>query len=222
MELAPTFSEAARRLGIISALGVAVLCTVYGIALVLGLLSLATPQDPIGDPIFSVLEILILLLAPAMVVLTAAIHAWAPGRSKVFGLLSLAFMSLMAVLTCAVHFVILTVGQNTALTALEGAPLFLAFKWPSVVYALDVLAWDILFGLSVVFAACVFEEGRLAMWIRGLLILSGALAFAGLSGVVSGNMQLRNIGIIGYVGIFPIAAALLAVLFMRTKTHAAV
>ena len=41
-----------------------------------------------------------------------------------------------------------------------------------------------------------------------LLIVSGALEFAGLSGVITGNMQLRNIGIIGYVGIFPIAALL--------------
>ena len=64
MEVAPTFSEAARRLGIVSALGVAVLCPVYAVSLVLGLLTLPTPQDPIGDPIFSILEILILLLAP--------------------------------------------------------------------------------------------------------------------------------------------------------------
>jgi hypothetical protein len=221
MESAASFSVATRRLGILSALGVALLCPVYAIALVGGLLSLPTPQDPIGDPFFSVLEILILLLAPLMVVLAAAIHAWAPQGSKAFGLLSLIFMSLMAVLTCSVHFVILTVSRNTAVTALESAPLFLAFRWPSVVYALDILAWDVLFGLSVVFAACIFEGSRLAAWIRGLLIVSGALAIAGLSGVALGNMQLRNIGIIGYVGVFPVAAVLLAVLFMRTKPQAA-
>jgi hypothetical protein len=221
MELAATFSEAARRLGILSALGVALLCPVYAIALIGGLLSLPTPQDPIGDPFFSVLEILILLLAPLMVVLAAAIHAWAPEKSKMFGLISLVFMSLTAVLTCSVHFVILTVSRDTAVAALASAPLFLAFRWPSVVYALDILAWDVLFGLSVLFAACVFEGSRLATWIRGLLSLSGVLAFAGLSGVVSGNMQLRNIGIIGYVGVFPVAAALLAVLFMRGRSRPA-
>jgi hypothetical protein len=41
------------------------------------------------------------------------------------------------------------------------------------------------------------------------------LAFAGLSGVVVGDMQLRNIGIVGYVGVFLVVAALLAVLFFR-------
>ncbi len=68
------------------------------------------------------------------------------------------------------------------------------------------------------FAAPIFGGSRLANWIRGLLSVSGILAIAGLSGVVSGNMQLRSIGIIGYVGVFPLAAALLAVLFIRTTS----
>jgi hypothetical protein len=222
MEVAPTFSEAARRLGIASALGVAVLCPVYAISLIMGLLALSTSQDPIGDPIFSILETLILLLAPLMVMLAAAIHAWAPQKAKVFGLLSLVFMGLMAVITCSVHIVILTVSRDAAVDSLESAQLFLAFRWPSVVYALDILAWDVFFGLSAVFAAFAFYGSQLTSWIRGLLILSGVLAFAGMSGVVLGDMQLRNIGIVGYVGIFPFAAALLAALFMRTNPRLAV
>ena len=55
------------------------------------------------------------------------------------------------------------------------------------------------------------------LWIRALLIVSGILALAGLSGVVEGDMQLRNVGIIGYAGVFPIAALLLAILFLRAK-----
>jgi hypothetical protein len=73
-------------------------------------------------------------------------------------------------------------------------PLFLSFKWPSVSYALDILA----------------------MSIRVLLVASGALALAGLSGVIVGDMQLRNIGIVGYAGVFPVVALLLAILFRRT------
>ena len=37
---------------------------VYVVTLVLGLLSLKSPQDPIGDPYFSILELLIVLMAP--------------------------------------------------------------------------------------------------------------------------------------------------------------
>lgn len=90
------------------------------------------------------------------------------------------------------------------------------FEWPTVAYALDILAWDISFALSMLFAVSVFRGSRLAAWIRGLMIASGALSLAGLSGVVVGDMRLRNIGIAGYVGVFLVVAALLAVLFYRT------
>ena len=52
-----------------------------------------------------------------------------------------------------------------------------------------------------------------------MLIASGVLALAGLSGVVLGDMRLRAIGIVGYVGVFPVAALLLAILFRRTVPH---
>jgi len=50
----------------------------------------------------------------------------------------------------------------------------------------------------------------LAAWTRALMIAGGVLALAGLSGVVASDMQLRNIGIVGYVGVSLILASLLA------------
>jgi repressor of nif and glnA expression len=48
------------------------------------------------------------------------------------------------------------------------------------------------------------------------LPLSGVLALGGISGTVLGDMQLRMIGVVGYAGLFPVAALLLAILFRRT------
>ena len=59
------------------------------------------------------------------------------------------------------------------------------------------------------------------MWVRVLLLASGALALAGLSGVAAGDMRLRMIGVVGYVGVCPVAALLLAVLFRRGVPRAA-
>jgi hypothetical protein len=49
------------------------------------------------------------------------------------------------------------------------------------------------------------------------MIVSGVLALAGLIGVAFGDMQLRNVGIVGYVGVFLLVAVLLAILFQREK-----
>jgi ABC-type uncharacterized transport system permease subunit len=105
--------------------------------------------------------------------------------------------------------------RHAAFAGQPWLPLFLSFRWPSVVYALDILGWDFFFALSMLFAAPVFGGSRLTVSIRMLMTASGLLALAGLSGVVAGDMQLRNIGIVGYVGAFLIVACLLAVLFSQ-------
>jgi hypothetical protein len=117
--------------------------------------------------------------------------------------------------TCLVHFCILTLSRQPEFAGQEWVPLVISFEWPSVAYALDILGWDVFFPLSMLFAAPVFWGSCLAAWIHVLMIASGVLALAGLSGVVVGDMQLRNIGIVGYVGVFLVVAALLVVLFYR-------
>ena len=215
------FTATARNLGIFSATATVILLVAYAVTLAVGLLSLESPQQPIDDPMFTILEILIIIMMPAMVALMVAVHAWAPMHAKTLSLTSVIFMGLLTGLTCSVHFVILTLSRQPEFTAQPWLPLVLSVNWPSVVYALDILAWDIFFPLSMLFAAPVFWGSRLAAWIRVLMIASGVLAFAGLSGVVVGDMQLRNIGIVGYVGVFLVVAALLAVLFYRATPQEA-
>lgn len=215
--MADDFSPTARRLGMASAAAVVVLLLAYALTLAVGLLSLESPQQAIGDPMFTILEILILLIMPAMVALMAAVHAWAPARARSLSLTALVFTGMLATVTCSLHFVILTMSRQAAFADQAWLPLVLSFRWPSVAYAVDILAWDVFFPLAMLFAAPVFGGSRLAGAIRALMITSGALAFAGLSGVVTGNMQLRNIGIVGYVGVYLFVAGLLGLLFYRAK-----
>ncbi len=211
------FSLSARRLGISAAVGIVLLGFGYAVTLIVGLLSLQSPQQTIGGWPFSILELLILPVAALAVVLMVAVHAWAPREAKAYSLTALVFTGLLAGLTCSVHSVILTVGRQIASADLARSALFLSFKWPSVAYAVDIVAWDVFFGLAMLFAAPVFSGGRLATSIRILMITSGVLALAGLSGVVIGDMQLRMIGVIGYAAFFPVVALLLAILFIRTE-----
>src|SRR5215218_1475228 len=134
-----------------------------------------------------------------------------------FGLRSVIFMSLLAGVTCSLHFCILTLSRQPEFAGQSWLPLVFSFEWLSVAYALDIVGWDVYFALSMLFTAPVFSGSRLAAWIRVLMIASGVLSLAGLSGVVVGDMEVRNIGIVGYVGVFLVVAALLTVFFYRAN-----
>src|SRR5215208_2877979 len=215
------FTATARTLGIFSAAATVILLVAYALTLTVGLASLESAQQPIGDPMFTILEVLIIVMMPAMVALMVAVHAWAPMQAKTLTLTSLVFMGLLAGVTSVVHFCVLTLSRQPEFVGRSWESLVFAFAWPSVVYAVDILAWDVFFPLSMLFAALVFRGSRLAAWIRVLMIASGVLSLAGLSGVVTGDMQLRNIGIVGYVGVFLVVVALLAILFYRATPQEA-
>src|SRR6202163_637824 len=211
------FTAKARRLGMSSAVGVVLLGAAYAVTLAAGLSSLRSPQQAIGDPFFPILEILIILSAPLMIAVMVSLHAWAQPDARAYSFAALVFMSLLAVVTCGVHFVILAVGRQVGSAGLPWFSLLFSFKWPLVPYALDILAWDLFFGLSMLFAAPVFRGDRLRTSIQLLMIVSGVLALGGLSGAVVGDMQLRMIGVVGYAGVFPVVAVLLTMLFWHSK-----
>ncbi len=206
------FSRTSRKLGLYSATATFLLMTFYVIVLALGLISLASPEEPIGEPYFTLMELLIVVMVAPMVMMMVALSASAPENQKPLAAVSVVFMAMVASTTSMVHFTILILSRHASFPDM---PLFLEFRWPSVVYVLDVLAWDIFFSISVFFASALFRGNDIARWIRYLLILSGVLAFSGLGGVVTGDMQIRNIGIVGYAVVFPIAALLIALFFYR-------
>ena len=211
------FTATARRFGIFSGAATVILLVAYASTLTVGLASLESPQEPIGQPMITMLEILIISMMPAMVALMVAVHAWAPMHAKTLTLTSLVFMGLLAGVTCSLHFMILTLSHQPEFGGRPWQPLVFSFEWPSVAYALDIVGWDVFFALSMLFAAPVFSGSRLVAWIRWLMIASGVLSLAGLSGVVVGDMQVRNIGIVGYVGVFLVVAVLLTVFFYRAN-----
>jgi hypothetical protein len=203
-------------MGSAAAFIVSPLLIAYAITLVLGLLSLKSPLDQIGDPYFTLLEVLIIILAPVLVLVMVAVHGYASPGTKFFSLSALAFMIILAGITSSVHFVVLTVSRQIAAAGFPWASMFFSFEWPSVAYTLDIFAWDVFFALSMLFAAVVFRNGRLETAIRYLMILGGVLSLAGLIGVALADMNIRNIGIVGYVGVSLVIFPLLGVLFWRT------
>ncbi|NJK64409.1 MAG: hypothetical protein HC921_18500 [Synechococcaceae cyanobacterium SM2_3_1] len=208
-------------MGVFAGLALALLSIVYAIILCIGLLTLPSPDQPIQNPWFTVMEALILLIAPAMVAFTVGLHSWALRDRRSLSLLSVIFMSMCAVVTACVHFAVLTLSREATFRDADWNTLVFSFQWPSVVYAMDILAWDIFFPLAALCAAGAVHGIGLAGIARRLLYGSATLALIGLAGVPMDNMNIRNVGIIGYVVLFPIAAALLAIVFQSEGTRGA-
>lgn len=204
-----------RRFGFWSATGVVILTVAYFVPLVMGFITLPSPGVPFLDPWYSMMEVLIILTAPLMVLLAIAIHSWAPAKYKPFTLASVVFTALTAGVTSGVHFILITLSHRPDFTSLPWLSSLLSFQWPSVTYDLDILAWDVFFPLSVLFLIPVFHGTRLAKAIRVLLLISGLLAVSGLAGLVFDDMNIRDIGIIGYAVVYPAAAVLLVLFFRR-------
>ena len=116
-------------------------------------MSLGNLTDPLPDPYLAVAEVLILVMAPVMVVLMAAVHACAPAHLRMFSLVAFGWMLVAACLTMTVHVVELVVARRVEPEAVPGFARLFDFAWPSMLYAVDIVAWDLLLGLSLVFAA---------------------------------------------------------------------
>lgn len=210
-------SSTNRSFGIISSFSVFALILIYVILLVSGLASLNSPDEAISDPYFSLLEILILLMMPMMIISFTIIKNYATPDKTIFGMTALIFIIITTIITSSVHFSILTVSRSINAKGFPWTAEFFSFKWPSFMYALDILAWDWFFPLSMFFAAPIFNNNSLEKWIRSLMILSGVLSLAGLIGIPLGDMQIRMIGVIGYVGVGAFVFLLLGFLFLKIK-----
>ncbi len=195
------------RLGVWSASSLCVIGVAYVVALAVGFAS-AGLAEPIVDPLLAVMEILTLLSAPILVVLMAAVHAYAAPQYKVHSLVAFAFMVAMAVLTSSVHFVELTAVRQSAIASLT---------WPSTAYALELLAWDVFLGLSLLFAAPVFTTGKLESAVRVGLYVAGTLCLVGVLGPTSGDMRLQFIAVAGYAAVLPAVFPMLAMLFRQSR-----
>jgi len=172
-----------------------------------------------SEPYLSIMEILMLLLNPPMVVLFAAIHAYAPPNKTTCSQAAFGFLLLLVAITSVVHFIHLTVIRRT--TSAATAEVFAFYHsrsgGHSPMFAAEMLGWDFFFGLALLFAAPVFRGDRLQTSIRTGFIVSGLLCLLGFAGPASGDMRFQVLAILGYAFGFPFVCLLLVKLFARSE-----
>jgi hypothetical protein len=118
-------------------------------------------------------------------------------------------VGVFAGITVSVHFVLLTVGRQVNPAEMPGFGYLLSWRWPSVFFALEIVAWDLFFGLALLAVGPVFSGDRLGRWVRAGMIAAGMLCVFGLVGAVLGDMTIRDIGIRGLQNVWAQALALL-------------
>jgi hypothetical protein len=208
-----------RLLGRWSARVIVALSVPYAITMVLGFSSMGNLRDPLPDPYLGIAEALIFVMAPFMVALMIAVYACAPVRLRALSLTAVGWMMMLAALTMTVHFVELTFVRRIDPAELPGFDRLLNFQWPSLLYATDIVAWDLFLGLALLFAAPVFTGARYR-WARRGLLVSGALCLLGLVGPIFNVLAWRGIGIFGYAVVFPVTCLALSRAFTTTAVPA--
>jgi hypothetical protein len=76
----------------------------------------------------------------------------------------------------------LAVGRRVNRPTFIGYDQIFGFRWPSVFYAIDIVAWDVFFAFAVLFAVPAFAPRSKTSLIRWGLITSGTLSLVGLIG----------------------------------------
>jgi len=154
------WTQTDRRIGVWSATSATAIGIIYVVVGLIGVVARPRSPNPLQqvDPYLAILEALIILSAVVLVIMMAAVYAYAPTVRKTYALTALAFMICSAVLTCGVHFASLTVGRqiDARVLPLLSHQLSVNEDWPTFAMSLDLLAWDFFLGLALVFAARVF------------------------------------------------------------------
>jgi uncharacterized membrane protein len=213
------WTQADWRVGMWSALGAATIGAIFVVVGLIGVVARPPSPEPLQqvDPYLAILEALMILFAVLLVVMMAAVYAYAPPERKTSSLAALAFTICFAVTTCGVHFVSLTLGRQTDPRVLPLLSHQLSTgNWPTLAMSLDLLAWDFFLGVALVFAARVFK-GEASRRVRVSMTLAGALCLVGTLGPASGHLPIQYFGIAGYAFVLPLACALLTMFFWRER-----
>ncbi len=170
-----------------------------------------------GVPTRSIAVVASLLLALSFVVLMASVCTYAPPAKKVWGQIGLSFATVYATLLAWNYFLQLTVVRSNPQR----------YEWLTMDFTPDTAFWSLetigyaLMGLAGLFVLPIFDGGGVELAIRWCFAANAAFTVMGSVGyVVSSNplhvLVLVSLGV--WAVAFPVATALLAVVFRRAGT----
>jgi hypothetical protein len=166
--------------------------------------------EPIADPILAVMELLTIASAVPLFLVFFCVHALAPQDARGAARLALGFGAAFAITTTAVHLEELSYGR---LTGQHG------MVWPSVPYAIELVAWDVLLGVALLGAATAMRWDGGARRVQAWLQITGLLCLLGIAGPLTGDMRVQRVGVLGYAVLLPVTCWMLRGRFRARVTE---
>jgi hypothetical protein len=158
-----------------------------------------------------------LVMCPVLVVMMAALHEVTPAPKRVLSQAAAGFTLLFALAVSINRFSQLGVVRQAQAAGLgDGSRWFQAYGDYSIMLGMEYLGWAWFLGLGLLCAAPLFSGGRLAGWIRGLMLLYAGLALVSAIGFLLGSW-LSLLGFAAWGVVLVIITGLLAAYFRMRK-----
>lgn len=180
------------------------------------LAALAGGLPPV-EPYQTLVSAVTFLSIPGIVLLWVTLHRLTPIPQQLFSQASLVMIIIFATLTSINRYNSLTVvPQALALNQTRGLEWFQPYGWPSIMAAMEVLAWGFYFGLACLSLAPAFwNSNRLEKTIAWVLLACGSLSLLSALGQALNNIPLNLLGILAWGPGFAILMALLMAWFKK-------
>ena len=158
-----------------------------------------------------------LLLALTFPVMMSSIHYYASDDRRIWSLLGLVFATIYGAILATNYWLLLTVVRESILSGYtEGLEWFVIGSPHSITNTIEGIGYCFM-GLSAIFVSQIFSGDKLERWLRWLFIVNG---MAGIAGVILGGlgiMMATMVSLALWRLTFPVATAMLAILFKRAS-----
>ncbi len=183
-----------------------------------GLVAAATSPNgfPPGEPYETVVSVVCLLSAPAILILFALVHSFANEERRLFSRIGLSFATLFCAMTCIARFVHLAVVRpSVAAGKTAGLEWFVPYGSLSVMSAMEMLGWSFFLGLAFIFTAFAFERDGWERRLFWLCLVNGVLCLASTLAPLTGSGVFFFLGVPAWGPGFVVFCILLMGMFNR-------
>jgi hypothetical protein len=154
-------------------------------------------------------------------ILAVCLHEYAAENKKILSRISMMFANSFLVTACIYYSTqLFSINENISIGQTNGLEMFIAINPTSFSYTLALLSWSILFPLSLISAAFIFQGTILKLATKTMLLLSGALLL--FSAIFHALNAINVSALTNILGLFlsmPVSIILITLVFWKDNSN---